>query len=86
MLHDILIVKWRINVYEAKAQFSKLIATVQETGEAYTICKHNRPVVDVVPHDEPTDPLKQDPKLKGAVFVGDSCAPLDDEDWPKEAR
>ena len=79
----------RINIYEAKTHLSELIKTVQETGEPYTICKNNKPVVDIVVHkgvEENFDPLKQDPKLKGsAVYL---CDPLESTEdlWPEEYR
>lgn len=38
-----------VNVSEAKAQLSKLIERINR-GETVTIAKHNRPLVDMVPH------------------------------------
>lgn len=32
------------------------------------------------------DPLKMDPTLEGACFVGDPTEPLPDSDWPEELR
>jgi prevent-host-death family protein len=75
-----------VNTYEAKAHLSRLIAEVQRTGKPVTICRNNRPVVDLVPHRTSHDPLEQDPELKGARFVGDPCAPVAEEDWPESAR
>jgi len=78
--------KKAINIYDAKAHFSRLIAELQKTGEPITICRNRKPVADLVPHRNPGDPLKQDPLLKGAVFRGDPCAPVGEEDWPEDAR
>ena len=79
----------RINIYEAKTHLSEVIKQVQETGEPYTICKNNKPVVDIVVHkaaDKDFDPLKQDPTLKGtAVYLGDPLESTEDL-WPKEYR
>ncbi len=75
-----------INIYEAKAHLSKLIAELQQTGEGITICRNHKPVADLVPHRKSEDPLKQDPRLRGAVFRGDPCAPIDAEDWPEDLR
>ncbi len=79
----------RINIYEAKTHLSEVIQQVCETGEPYTICKNNKPVVDVVVHTETVkgfDPLKQDPKLKGtAVYLGDPLESTEDL-WPEEYR
>lgn len=38
-----------VNVYEAKAQLSKLLEAV-ERGEHVTIARAGRPVADLVPH------------------------------------
>lgn len=76
-----------VNIYEAKAHLSKLIAEVERTGKTITICRHHEPVVDLVPHRPAMrDPLEPDPELKGAVFRGDPCAPVGDEDWPEALR
>lgn len=79
----------RINIYEAKTHLSELIKQVQEMGEPYTICKNNKPVVDIVVHEEvPTkfDPLKQDPALVGTAVY--RCDPLGSTEdlWPEEYR
>jgi len=76
----------KVSTYEAKAHLSKLIAEVERTGKAVTICRNQRPVVDLVPHREIPDPLVQAPHLKGAVFHGDPCGPVAEEDWPATAR
>ena len=79
----------RINIYEAKTHLSELINQVQETGVPYTICRNNKPVVDLVVHQATSkeiDPLKQDPVLKGsAVYL---CDPLESTEdlWPEEYR
>jgi prevent-host-death family protein len=79
----------RINIYEAKTHLSEVIKQVQESGEPYTICKNNKPVVDIVVHkavDKGFDPLKQDPGLKGTAVC--LCDPLEsaEEFWPEEYR
>lgn len=81
--------KKKVNIYEAKTHLSELIKLVQETGEPYTICKNNKPVVDIVVHKEVEsnfDPLKQDPKLKGSAVY--RCDPLESTEdlWPEEYR
>jgi prevent-host-death family protein len=76
----------RISTYEAKAKLSKLIALVEQSGEPITICRNNKPIVDLVVHREPGDPLVQDSELKGAVYHGDPTAPVDEADWPEELR
>lgn len=75
-----------VSTYEAKAHLSRLIAEVQRTGKPVTICRNNRPVVDIVPHRESRDPLDQSPHLQGARYLADPCAPASLEDWPETAR
>jgi antitoxin (DNA-binding transcriptional repressor) of toxin-antitoxin stability system len=78
--------KTAVNIYEAKAHLSRLIAEVLRTGKPITICRNREPVVDLVAHRRRGNPLKQDPSLKGAVFHGDPCAPVGLEDWPEDQR
>jgi len=79
----------RVNIYEAKTHLSELINQVRETGVPYTICKNNKPVVDLVVHKEipeAFDPLKQDPALKNtAVYLCDPLGSTEDL-WPEEYR
>ena len=79
----------RVNIYEAKTHLSELIHEVRETGVPYTICKNNKPVVDIVLHEERTeektlpDPL---PEYHGkAVYLCDPLASTEDL-WPEEYR
>lgn len=76
----------RVNLYEAKTHLSKLVAAVEEGGEPIVLCRHGRPVVDLVPHREPGINLLQNKSLKGAEFKGNPCAPLPQEDWPDSLR
>jgi len=81
--------KKKVNIYEAKTNFSEIVRKVCETGEPYTVCKNNKPVVDIVVHEETPagfDPLKQDPKLKGSAVY--TCDPLGSTEdlWPEEYR
>jgi prevent-host-death family protein len=79
-------VKTTINIYEAKASLSKLVATVLRTQKPLAISRNGVPVVDLVPHRKTRDALVQDPHLLGAVFVGDPASPADDMMWPPSAR
>ncbi|MGC9452243.1 MAG: type II toxin-antitoxin system Phd/YefM family antitoxin [Oceanipulchritudo sp.] len=76
----------RVNLYEAKTQLSKLVAAVEEEGEAIILCRNGRPVADLVPHRKLGLCLKTDKQLSGAKYKGDPCAPLPEEDWPGELR
>ncbi|MBN1671758.1 MAG: type II toxin-antitoxin system Phd/YefM family antitoxin [Kiritimatiellae bacterium] len=78
--------KTMVSTYEAKAHLSQLIAQVERTGQAITICRNRKPTVDIVVHRAKRDPLRQDPALKGARFRGDPCALVTPEDWPEDLR
>jgi antitoxin (DNA-binding transcriptional repressor) of toxin-antitoxin stability system len=74
------------NIYEAKSKLSQLISMVEETGEPYVICRNGKPVVDLVLHRACQNPLEPDPELRGARFIGDPVAGLDEKDWPEALR
>ena len=75
-----------VSTYEAKAHLSQLLAEVEKTGRAITICRNRKPIADLVVHRETVDPLQQDPALKGARFHGDPCRLVDEADWPTGLR
>jgi len=81
--------KKRVNIYEAKTHLSELINKVCETGETYTICKNNKPVVDVVVHKEEKKKSKLPeplPEFAGkVVYLGDPLESTEDL-WPEEYR
>jgi len=79
--------KTAVNIYDAKAHFSDLIATVERSGTRIVICRHGKPVADLTAHRGPKhDPLIRDPALAGARFRDDPCAPLTPDDWPEDQR
>ena len=78
----------KINIYEAKTHLSELIKQVLETGEAYTICKNNKPVVDIVVHKEIAKGSLPKPLPEFNGKGGYLCDPLEstEELWPEEYR
>ena len=81
--------KKKVNIYEAKTNFSEIVRQVCETGEPYTVCKNNKPVVDVVVHKQPAKKKKLPeplPEYDGkGVYL---CDPLESTEdlWPEEFR
>jgi len=58
----------KVSVAEARNKFTKLLQAA-ENGERVTICRHGKPVADIVPTQE-----KEAPKfgtLKGEVVIHD---------------
>lgn len=78
--------KTSYNLYEAKLHFSQLLNAVESEGRTLVICRHNKPVADLVPHRSKSGVLTPDPSLLGAKFIGDPAAPLDGADWPENLR
>ncbi len=80
--------KKKVNIYEAKTNFSEIVRKVCETGESFTVCKNNKPVVDIVVHeDAPKKPLPPPlPEYDGkAVYTCDPLGSTEDL-WPEEFR
>lgn len=64
----------QLNIYETKAQFSKLLAKVAK-GEEIVIAKGNEPIAKLVPYSKPE---KRKPgSAKGQIIIADDFdAPL----------
>jgi prevent-host-death family protein len=77
----------RINLYQAKTQFSRLVAAVEREGERIVVCRNGVPVADLVPHASiSSNNLDPNPLLAGARFLGDPAAPLGGEEWNEDLR
>jgi prevent-host-death family protein len=78
----------RINIYEAKTHLSEVIQQVCETGEPYTVCKNNKPVVDIVVHKEKAKMSLPKPLPEFNGKGGYLCDPLESTEdlWPEEYR
>ncbi|NQU39891.1 MAG: hypothetical protein HQ523_08070 [Lentisphaerae bacterium] len=62
-------------------------AMVRETTTVYTTKPDPRIATPIPPDMKPVGhPLRQDPSLKGARFIGDPFSPADERDWPRESR
>ena len=76
-----------VNLYHAKAQFSRLVSAVEKQGERIVLCRNGIPVADLVPHASIlSKTLDPDPLFAGARFLGDPTAPLEAGDWPENLR
>lgn len=52
-----------VYTHKAKTQLSHLISLVEVQHETLRICRHGKPVAELVPIVCVCDPLKQNPKL-----------------------
>ena len=68
----------QVNIYEMKTHFSKYLAKAAE-GETILVCKHNRPLVEIVPVQK----AKAKKRILGAGKDSVTVAPDCFEPWPK---
>lgn len=74
-----------VNVHDAKTNFSSLLATVEDSGGSFVICRNGEPVADLVPHQRASR-IKTHPVL-GKIKIGyDPVEPLSTDEWPEAAR
>jgi len=74
-----------VNTHEAKSRLSALLAQV-ERGERVRICRNGKPIAELRPIRMSADPLAVSPELANVKFMADPALPLEDEDWPAQAR
>lgn len=67
----------QISTHEAKAKFSELLATVEQSGEPVLIFRYGHPVAKLMPVDKPRrlepDPVLSRVEIKGDLFGDDSA-------------
>lgn len=69
----------KMNLYDAKTHFSKVISHVAETGETYIIARNGKPVAKIVP----LTAAERTPRIgfmKGKVSAPDNFNELNQED------
>lgn len=71
-----------VNVHEAKTKLSALLAEVEKTGERIFICRHGKPVADLVPHKH-RDRLSPHPIMSHIEIGYDPTEPLTNDEWPE---
>ena len=74
-----------VNVHEAKTNFSSLLATVEDSGGSFVICRNGKPVADLVPHKRASR-IKPHPVLSKIKINYDPTEPLSENEWPKASR
>ena len=76
-----------VNTHEAKSKLSKLLAAIEEDGEAVLICRNGKPVAEMKAVNPVRDRLTPDPALEVSLAPGfDPTEPATVEDWPEECR
>ena len=74
-----------VNVHEAKTNFSRLLATVEDASESFVICRNGEPVADLVPHKRASR-IRRHPVLSRIKIEYDPTETASEEEWPKKAR
>lgn len=74
-----------VNVHEAKTNFSRLLATVENSSESFVICRNGEPVADLVPHKR-VNRIKTHPTLSKIKIAYDPLEPLSSDEWPEAEK
>lgn len=74
-----------VNVHEAKTQLSAILVEVERTGGTVVVCRHGKPVADIVPHRQRERGAVHG--VMGKIVVKyDVTEELEEEEWPEAAR
>jgi len=74
-----------LNVHEAKTRLSAVLADIEATGETFLVCRHGKPVAELIPHRKPNR-LKPHPVLSKIKINYDPTEPLGEDEWPEAAQ
>ncbi|OGV72083.1 MAG: hypothetical protein A3K19_08330 [Lentisphaerae bacterium RIFOXYB12_FULL_65_16] len=72
-----------LSVHEAKTTLSAVLAVVERNHERFVICRHGKPIADLVPH-RAQDRLTPHPVMRKIDIRYDPCESLSREEWPEE--
>ena len=75
----------RVNVHEAKTNFSSLLVQLEQDHQAIVICRNGEPVADLVPHQR-VNRTRPHPVLSRIKLSYDPVEPLSRAEWPEAAR
>ena len=74
-----------LNIHETKTHLSAILAKVEQEGEVAVICRHGKPIADIVPHARKNrDELH--PVMRKIKLDYDPVEPLSAEEWPEDLR
>jgi len=72
-----------VSVHEAKSQLSALLAEIERTGEEIVICRHKKPVANLVPHKRRSR-VDPHPVMRDVGIDYDPIEPMSADEWPSE--
>ena len=74
-----------VNIHEAKTNLSALLAEIETTGSKVRICRHGKPIAELVPHRKRSR-LKPHPKMSKIEINYNPTEPLTEDEWPESGR
>jgi len=74
-----------LSVHEAKSGLSAVLAEVEATGGSFLVCRHGKPVAELVPHRK-RDRLGPHPVMRRIKIKYDPTEPLAEDEWPEDSR
>ena len=69
-----------VNVHAAKTKLSALLAMIEKSGDGYVICRNNKPIADLIPHQS-KNRLDPDPFLSKVKIKCDLTKPMTEDEW-----
>jgi prevent-host-death family protein len=72
-----------VNIHEAKTNLSALLAKIEKKDEKVLICRHGKPIADLIPHQR-KDRLIPHPVLSKIKINYDPTEPLSADEWQGE--
>jgi len=74
-----------VTLQEAQTQLAALLDAVEATGEPVLICRHGKPIADLVPYRQRSR-LGPHPVMQRIRIDYDPTAPLAEDEWPEQSR
>jgi prevent-host-death family protein len=74
-----------VNIHEAKTKLSALLAELETTGKKVLICRHGKPIADLVPHRKRSH-REVHPVMSKIRIDYDPTGPLAEDEWPESHR
>ncbi len=73
-----------VSVHEAKTQLSALLAEVESTGEEIVICRHKKPIANLVPY-RPRSRVDPHPVMRDVGINYEPTEPMGPDEWPEDS-
>jgi prevent-host-death family protein len=74
-----------VDIQGTETTLSALLAEVETTGEKVRICRHGKPVADLIPHRKHSR-LEPHPVMRKIRINYDPIEPLATDEWPENSR